>query len=328
MKPPGSGADASPAVPPAATDLAEALVQAGGGSVVAVLLYGSQLHRSSPGLHSAWDLVVVLRRYDVFHRAMRAEGYQTRSSWIMNTLGGVMAPYVTAFAPRDAGGRIAKCLVLTEAQFDRALAPDAPDHFLKGRMVQHVEVVWAESEQRRMAIHESLAAVRQDVLRWAGPFLEEPFDATSVTRTMLEVSFAGEIRPERGDRVREVWESQRGWLETAFAEVLSQAAEAGVVTEEGAGGYRFARRADLPGRGEIERYFLHSKVRVTARWFKHIVTFNDWLTYIQRKAERRTGLTIEITRAERRWPLLLLWPKVFRVLREGRGTHGNTESPE
>ena len=54
------------------------------------------------------------------------------------------------------------------------------------------------------------------------------------------------------------------------------------------------------------------------RWAKHIVTFNDWLTYVQRKAERRTGLTIELTRAERKWPLIFLWPKVVRVLRYSR----------
>jgi hypothetical protein len=65
----------------------------------------------------------------------------------------------------------------------------------------------------------------------------------------------------------------------------------------------------------VERYFRRSKARSTLRWFKHIVTFNDWLTYIQKKVERRTGLKIEVTPWERRLPLLLLWPKVFYVLR-------------
>jgi hypothetical protein len=50
-----------------------------------------------------------------------------------------------------------------------------------------------------------------------------------------------------------------------------------------------------------------------------MITFNDWQTYIVRKVERRTGMSVELTPAERRWPLLLLWPKVFKVLREGRG---------
>ena len=46
----------------------------------------------------------------------------------------------------------------------------------------------------------------------------------------------------------------------------------------------------------MERYFSRSKVRSTARWGKHIVTFNDWLPYVQKKVERRTGMQIEVTR--------------------------------
>jgi hypothetical protein len=45
----------------------------------------------------------------------------------------------------------------------------------------------------------------------------------------------------------------------------------------------------------------------------------EWLDYLIRKVERRTGLTVEVTPMERRLPFLLLWPKVFRVLRERRG---------
>ena len=68
----------------------------------------------------------------------------------------------------------------------------------------------------------------------------------------------------------------------------------------------------------LRLYFIRSKIRVTARWAKHVVTFNDWLTYVKRKAERRTGLTIELTPAEERWPLILLWPKAIKVLRHGK----------
>ena len=33
----------------------------------------------------------------------------------------------------------------------------------------------------------------------------------------------------------------------------------------------------------------------TARWLKHVVTFDNWLDYIARKVQRRTGMRIEIT---------------------------------
>ncbi len=62
-------------------------------------------------------------------------------------------------------------------------------------------------------------------------------------------------------------------------------------------------------------YFNFSKLRVTARWIKHVLTFENWLPYVVRKVERRTGMTVELTALERRLPLIFLWPRLVRVLR-------------
>ena len=61
-----------------------------------------------------------------------------------------------------------------------------------------------------------------------------------------------------------------------------------------------------------------------------MLTFDDWLDYIVHKTERRTGIRVELTQAERRLPFLLLWPKVFRVLRatkRGRPDESTTPAP-
>ena len=54
---------------------------------------------------------------------------------------------------------------------------------------------------------------------------------------------------------------------------------------------------------------------MTARWLKHVLTFENWLPYVVRKVERRTGMRVELTALERRLPLIFLWPRLFRVLR-------------
>ena len=70
-------------------------------------------------------------------------------------------------------------------------------------------------------------------------------------------------------------------------------------------------------------YFRWSMVRATARWAKYMVTFDDWLEYILRKARRHSGQDIVLTPRERRMPLVFLWPRVIRYLRhkdkQGRG---------
>jgi len=46
-----------------------------------------------------------------------------------------------------------------------------------------------------------------------------------------------------------------------------------------------------------------------------MLTFDDWLDYIVRKIERRSGQRVELTRAERQFPVILLWPKAIRLIR-------------
>jgi hypothetical protein len=57
-------------------------------------------------------------------------------------------------------------------------------------------------------------------------------------------------------------------------------------------------------------------VRATARWLKHVVSFEGWLDYIVRKASRHTGEPIVLTGRERRWPWVFLWGRLFRYLRD------------
>ena len=88
----------------------------------------------------------------------------------------------------------------------------------------------------------------------------------------------------------------------------------GAGSGEGGPVYRYARPATLGERIRWRVHFLRSKVRSTMRWFKHVLTFDNWLPYITRKVERRTGQTVELTRLERRWPVIFLWPRVVRTL--------------
>lgn len=322
----------NPGVPEIARDLAQEFVAAGGGEVAAIILYGSQLHRSSPNAHSAWDLVVIVDAFPPFHRALRASGHHTRSPILLNLMGAILPPYVTAFAPWGPGRPMAKCVILRRDQFRRAMGLGSRDHFLKGRLVQHVETVWAASPGIAEDIEDILARARRETLDWVGPFLDdEPFDSARYSQEMLRVSFAAELRPESGDRVREVWQAQEHWMVPTFAKVLAEAADDDVLSRTDPAladsdvRYTLAHPPGAWARLRYRGYFFRSKYRSVARWFKHVVTFNDWLTYIQNKVERRTGMTVELTEAERRWPLLLLWPKVVKVLREGRRRRGVEE---
>jgi len=119
-----------------------------------------------------------------------------------------------------------------------------------------------------------------------------------------------------------------------YARVLQSGVRDGRLVAEG-DMFRLAKKPSWRERWRAANFFRRSKVRATLRWFKYMLTFDDWLDYIVRKIERRSGERIELTRAERRFPVILLWPKAFRLIRALRNAenekrraaaHGEGES--
>jgi hypothetical protein len=300
---------------PTALELARALREATAGHVSGILLFGSRLTNTSPDAHSAYDLVVVVDAYTPFYRHLVEAGHHPRSPKLLAWLSRILPPNVIAFAPDLTGDPVAKCIVLNGQHFEQALSSRARDHFLKGRMAQRVGVLWARDRRTRQWLETQVAEGRQDVLRWAGPHLDDSFTPAELARRMLEVSYRGEIRPESSDRVSEVFEAQRDALVGIYGEVLETERGRGRLERARDGRYRLA---SPPGAGDrlLNRlYFLRSKVRATGRWLKYVVTFSGWLPYIQRKLERRAGHRVELTERERKYPLIFLWPKFFRIVR-------------
>jgi hypothetical protein len=132
-----------------------------------------------------------------------------------------------------------------------------------------------------------------------------------------------EVRPEpTGRRADALHESQREEQLPVYGALLDALAREGSLRVLATAGdpegptYELAKPVTRLERLRVGLYFRVSTLRATLRWFKYVLTFDDWLEYIRRKAERHTGKSIEISARERAWPFLLLWPRVFRYLRD------------
>jgi hypothetical protein len=293
--------------------LAASLVEASGGHVRAVLLYGSQLLNTRPDRHSAYDLVVIVDDYRAFYGGLGASGELHRPVWLMSAMAGVLAPNAIAYAPADGEAGIAKCQIVSSEHLERALGSDPPDHFLLGRLVQRVAIVWSSGDEDASWAAEQLAGARGRVLDWMLPYLDAPVDAADLGRRLLEVCYGGEFRPEAKNRSVRIFEAQADHFEAILPSVLERGVESGRLVRTGD---RFAPAAPVPPalRRRWRRHFARSKTRATARWLKHTVTFANWLPYIVRKVERHTGRTIRLTRIERAVPIIFLWPRAIYVL--------------
>lgn len=298
---------------PDALELAERLVADSGGSVKAVLLYGSRLQKTNPDKHSALDFMVLVDDYARFYQALSASDELHRPRRVMTLLANVLPPNVIAYAPDEGTAGIAKCLIVDKAHLARALGDSPPDHFLLGRLVQKLGYVWSASEADEAWVRDRIGEAHRGVLDWMAPYLEGPVDAAGLGRRLLEVCYRGEIRPESRSRADRVFEAQEEHFREVLQPALHQAVDDGVMVRTD-DGYRLASPVPPAQRRRWQWHFVRSKTRTTLRWFKHIVTFANWLPYVQRKVERHTGRSIQLTTLERKLPILFLWPRAIHVL--------------
>jgi hypothetical protein len=306
-------------VRPEAERLCAALVAAGGESVRAVIFFGSQ--RSGAGSRNEWsafDFFVLTDGYRRFYEGLRRAGALRRAPGLCAWLNTWLPPNQLSFrAPSGEAPGQAKCAVIDAASFVRETSMARRDHFCAGRLFQPAQVVYAADAAARELALDALASAHAVTLSWIRPWLPEAFDAAGYCRTLLRVSLSREIRPEPTGRADALFEAQRSELVPVYERLLAAyAAEGVLVPGAEPGSYRLAAPVDDAERRATVTYFRRSKVRATLRWSKYVITFEDWLQYIVRKAERHTGATIELTPRERRFPLVFLWPRIFRYLRD------------
>lgn len=294
--------------------LLEELSTGAGDTLGAAVFFGSRSSGVATTAASAYDLMLVCDKPARFYEAMQAAGLLRRSASLLALLDPLLPPTQVRLA-RDPW--LVKASVLSLSALRRATSTARKDQFLAGRLFQDVHVVWARDDA---FAHEVLGAVdsaRLVTLDWVAPDLAASFTAEEYLRQLFRTSFRFEVRPETGGRADALATAQAPRLVPIFDGVLRRLAAEGRLLEVGEGTYALAQ----PVSGTFGRraFMEWSRVRATARWPKHAITFDGWLDYIVRKAERHSGETIVLGPWERRLPFLFLWPRLIRFLVRQRG---------
>ena len=173
-------------------------------------------------------------------------------------------------------------------------------------------------------IRECIAEARAATFTWGRPSLPEAFTVDQYVHALLARSLDGEIRPETGDHASTLVAAQQEALRKIYGPLLESLVAEGRLTAEVANTpagdaatiYRQAQGPTASERRRTRWYFQRSKVRATARLLKHVVLYEGWLDYIVRKIDRSGDTKIVLTPREQRWPLIFLWPRFFRYLRD------------
>jgi hypothetical protein len=314
----------SPSDDPALDVAVQRLVAAAGGTLVGLVFFGSRRTGAArANAHSAYDVFVVVEGYRSFYGAMRQAGLSSKRPGPMSLVSRCLPP--TQYSLRLAAeGLHVKASVVSYDTYRRETSARRRDHFCIGRLFQPARILHARDDAARDGILQGLVDAHRETWGWARPWLPPRFDAEAYGRSALQTSMRWEVRPEPAGRADALWEAQAPLQVPVFQALLDGLVEAGELGPvAGAPGVVAPTRP--VGRGErlrLQRYFRRSIARATARWLKHVVTFEGWLDYIVRKASRHSGEAIELTDRERRWPLLFMWGRVWRYLRARTRTGG------
>ena len=75
------------------------------------------------------------------------------------------------------------------------------------------------------------------------------------------------------------------------------------------------RRLATRARWQLSRPI--ARVLALLRLLKTAFTFGDWLPYAVWKVERHSGVRVEASARQHRFPLIFAWPLVWRLYRMG-----------
>lgn len=306
-------------VSPRAEELIRYITQAFGPSTAAIIHYGSRAQKSGSRPDSAYDFFVIVDDYEPAFLSFVAKVHPQFNARSATVLSRFLPPSIVALTrlPGVGSHDTAKCAVLSLRDLAIACSSDSPDHFTKGRLFQQVQLAWSRDETARAQVEDAIVAARAATFEWGAPYLRGPFDVDKYSRTLLATSYAGEIRPETESRIGELAAAQRPAMAQIYSVLLADLENRGLLSRHDAD-YVLTPPPSAADAARIASYFRRSKARATMRWVKLIWLYDDWLEYLRQKIGRRAGHVIDLTPQERRWPWLLLWPKLIRYISSRR----------
>jgi hypothetical protein len=297
-------------------EMAERLAAAAGETLDGLVFFGSRrTGAASADAWSAYDVFVLVGSYRPFYEAMERAGLSGKAPGLLSLLSRWLPP--TQYSIRVEGSPVhIKATVIRTDTFHRETSPRRRDHFCIGRLFQPARILHARDEASRSAFVEDLVSAHEATWQWSRPWLPASFDADAYGGNALAVSMSWEVRPEPPGRAAALWEAQREEQIPVFEALLEELAGRGEVVPAGPKGVWGAARPVTGGETLLLKlYFRRSIARSTMRWLKHVLSFEGWLDYILRKANRHGGELVELSERERRWPLIYLWPRLVRYLR-------------
>lgn len=286
---------------PAALALLTAVRKRFGPDLVAVLYYGSCRRSSAPdGLLDFYVLV------DGTRTLRPLEAMLLR----------VLEPNVYYLeVPCAEGVARSKTTMVTWSAFRRGTTPRWFHSYLWGRFSQPTSVLWTRDEATAGAVQTALALAPMTFIRKVLPLLPDDFSAEDLWLTGLATSYRTELRSERPEKLRRLYQDEADHLN----QVVAVCAEPLGYATDTPGRYRnpLVQRARRQGRLAWRVRMVSGTLLSFLRIVKSAATFEGALDYAAWKLSRQSGRPISIPPQVRAHPWRHAPAFFWRLYREG-----------
>jgi hypothetical protein len=210
----------------------------------------------------------------------------------------------------------AKYALLTLNRFHKAMRHDFHSYFW-ARFAQPCEVLYVRDEATQSVLTDAFNRAAATFVRRVLPSMGDRFSSKELWTHGLSLTYQCEIRTETSKRGESIYDFNPEYYDrvtnafTQPAETLSESDTAILYCNPCSG---VSRRFASFSWG-LRR--LQGKLLSLLRLLKAALTFNEPLEYLLWKIERHTGLYIEPSQRQLKYPLIFAWPLLWKLHRKG-----------
>ena len=278
-----------------------------GNSVVAILLYGSYLRGKRDTL---LDFYVLVENYG----AMPSR-WQAALAWLLS-------PNVYQVRIGSPGQETrAKYALMTAGRFGHAMRCDFHSYFW-ARFAQPSGLLYCRDESTRRQVTDAVADAAGTFVRRVIGRLGDEFTAQDLVSRGLQLSYAAELRSEKPGHAATLYAHDADYYEALVAALAR--GSLGFEPAPNSAGETGARYRNLngPARRTTSRVAwmmrtVQGKVLSVLRLLKAALTFAGGFDYLLWKIERHSGVHVEASLRQRKYPLVFGWPVLLRLYRQG-----------
>ena len=271
-----------------------------GENLVAILLYGSYLRGSRDTLI---DFYVIVDNYE--------EAFDSRlECWGAY----LMPPNVYYLSKPFSDQKLhAKYAVMSSAQIQRQVNSVHP--YFWARLAQPTRLVFLRDTSDHDLLVTIVSQAIHSFLERMTPMISGVFEPSYFWKTGFNLTYRSELRAEKSSRIESMFAYDPSYY-VALIELASKFGIFGQSYDDGHTKYFSVGKTSLLRARILWGWTIGiGKLLSLARLIKGAITFDGAVDYILWKIERHSGVQIEVSDRQRKYPLLFAWPLLWKLFR-------------